>query len=143
MSIFPFISQDEVVETTELPIYKEYAYDFEENKLKTTNGQTYLVEKNEAIKIWIYKSIKSERFRYLAYSEVYGCEVDTLIGKVRNDILYSEIKRFIIEALMINPYIEELNNFVFSNIKSTVFVNFECTTVYGTFHYTWEMEASY
>ncbi len=95
------------------------------------DGQTYLVEGNEALRIWIFKALDTERFRYTAYDSDYGSEIDTLIGAVNSSVILPELKRFIIEALMVNPYIEELSNFQFEQSGSGVRVEFDCTTVYG------------
>lgn len=138
MSIFPFLNTDITAAVTEeLPVFKEYAYDFENNCLKRRNGNTYLVEKNEALKIWIYKALTTERFRYLAYTNSFGNEVHTLIGFTMNsEITYSELRRFIVEALMVNPYIEELANFRFEKQTSSgVSAYFDVTTVYGEMTY--------
>mgnify|MGYP000870730798 CR=1 FL=1 len=137
MSIFPFMDAD-VTNTAskELEIYKEYAYDFENNCLKLRNGTTYLVEKNEALKIWIYKALITERFRYLAYTSGFGNEAHTLIGRSMNsEITFSELRRFIVESLMVNPYIEELENFTFEKSGSALKANFDCNTVYGTIEF--------
>lgn len=134
MSIFPFIDPDALRQegSTELPLFQEYAYDFENNRLLLKNGQTYLVEGNEALRIWIFKALTTERFRYTAYDSDFGSEIDTLIGSpLHGDIAKSELKRFITEALMVNPYIEELGNFQISQTGSGVTVEFDCTTVYG------------
>lgn len=133
MSVFPFISPEAVsVSNKELPLFMEYAYDYESNCLMLRNGSTYLVEGNEALKIWIYHALMTERFRYTALSSAYGSEVDTLIGlSLSSDITYSELRRFIIEALMVNPYIEELSDFKFTKAQSSVSVEFNCSTVYG------------
>ena len=55
MSIFPFISPEilESGQASELPMFREYAYDFENNRLLLRDGNTYLVEGNEALRIWI------------------------------------------------------------------------------------------
>ncbi len=53
-------------------------------------------------------------------------------------MILPELKRFIIEALMVNPYIEELSNFQFEQSGSGVRVEFDCTTVYGKDQITWE-----
>ena len=49
MSIFPFVSPEvlESSESSELPMFREYAYDFENNCLLLRDGNTYLVEGNE------------------------------------------------------------------------------------------------
>jgi len=136
-SIFPFISTSSVTDqipVQELPIFQEYAYDFEQNCLLTgDDGLPYLVEKNEALKIWIHKALSTERFRYTAYDADYGSETDTLTGKNYNtDIIHSELKRMIVETLMCNPYIEELNNWKFEAERNRVRITFDVTTVYGT-----------
>ena len=110
MSIFPFISPEvlESSESSELPMFREYAYDFENNCLLLRDGNTYLVEGNEALRIWIFKALTTERFRYTAYDGAFGSEIHTLIcSGLHSEIVTSELKRFIIEALMVNPYIEQ------------------------------------
>ena len=64
MSIFPFISPEilESGQASELPMFREYAYDFENNRLLLRDGNTYLVEGNEALRIWIFKALSTERF---------------------------------------------------------------------------------
>lgn len=137
MSIFPFIHTDPVDEVeplSELPLYKEYAYDYEHNRLKLdAHNQTYLVTGNDALKIWIYKALKTERFQCLAYTDQYGNESQSLLGTaIDQDIAYVEIKRFIIEALMFNDYIKEIRGFVFERLHSGVKATFEVITIYGT-----------
>lgn len=136
MSVFPFIDADaiETPASEELPLLKEYAYDFEKNELLLDkDGRTYMVEKNEALKIWIYKALRTSRFRYVAHSAAYGEEwQDQLVGRsMDGDIVILELERFIIEALMVNPYIKRLDNFVFDTSTSGVSVSFDCTSIYG------------
>ena len=133
MSIFPFISPEmlENGQVSELPMFREYAYDFENNCLLLRDGNTYLVEGNEALRIWIFKELTTERFRYTAYDSAFGSEIHTLIGSSsHSDIVKSELKRFIIEALMVNPYISEISDFTFTQAKSGLQVEFTCTTIY-------------
>lgn len=139
MSVFPFISPS-VLSTSssaELPLFREYAYDFEHNRLLLRNGNTYLVEGNEALKIWVHKVLSTARFRYIAYDASYGSELDTLKGTPLNDaVAQSEVKRMMIEALMCNPYIKELDSFTFAASGSRLSVTFNCTTVYGAISVT-------
>lgn len=137
MSIFPFIdaaNTDANITTEELPMLKEYAYDYETNELLLDeNGCTYLVEGNEALRIWIFKALITERFHYTAYSHAFGSEFqDQLAGRSMNgDIVKLEMERFIVEALMVNPYIKRLDNFVFENTFAGMIVSFDCTSIYG------------
>lgn len=136
MSIFPFIdsANTDTEAGNELPMLKEYAYDFEKNELLLDEeGCTYLVEGNEALRIWIFKALLTERCHYTAYSFAFGSEIqDQVIGQSMNvEIVKLEIERFIIEALMVNPYIKRLDNFVFENTSTGMIVSFDCTSVYG------------
>ena len=144
MSIFPFItptSSDAGENTASLPMFREYAYDYENNCLLLRDGNTYLVEGNEALRIWIFKALATERFRYTAYDAAFGSEIETLPGKsLNNEIANSELKRFITEAIMVNPYIVELSNFQFTQSLSGTTVSFDCETVYGQEHFTWQSE---
>jgi len=140
VSVFPFINPESLVEQQEqaLPMFREYAYDFENNTLLLRDGNTYLIEGNPALRIWIYKALSTERFHYVAYDAAFGSEIHTLVGKVINsDILQSEIKRFIVETLMVNPYITELSNFVFEKSGGGLVVEFDCDTIYGRDTITW------
>ncbi len=129
MSIFPFIDSTSTSTETndELPMLKEYAYDFEKNELLLDEGgRTYMVEGNEALRIWIFTALFTERCHYTAYSFAFGSEIqDQVIGHSMNvEIVKLEIERFIIEALMVNPYIKRLDNFVFENtFFKTVFAD--------------------
>ena len=68
-------------ETLKVPL--ELDYDFDKNDFRyDSNGQHIIVSGNDALKIWIYKALMTERFRYLAYSWQYGLEVRPYIGKV-------------------------------------------------------------
>lgn len=139
-SIFPFIDPVSASEElpqehqSSLPMAREYAYDFEHNQLKTINGRTYLVEGNDAIKVWVYKALQTVRYAHLAYSNDYGNEAHSLIGSaLSREILQAELKRFIVEALMVNPYITEVGSFEFEISGSKVVISFICKTIYGEF----------
>ena len=137
MSIFPFIDATSASTeiTDELPMLKEYAYDFEQNELLLdAEGKTYLVEGNEALRIWIFKALLTERCHYTAYSFAFGSEIqDQVIGQSMNpEVVKLEIERFIIEALMVNPYIKRLDNFVFESTSTGMTVSLDFTSVYGS-----------
>ncbi len=125
--------QTEVTQTFELPVFKELAFDFETGQLKKIGGRHYYVEKNEAIKVWIWKSLFTSRFTYLAYSTDYGNEIYTLIGRyLAKELLYSELKRMLEEALLCNPYITSLSDFQVEQKGSKVECVFAVNTVYGS-----------
>ena len=133
MSIFPFITYEEEHKLNEpLPLYREVAWDFVTNDIKLRNGSPLIVEGNEAIKVWCYKALKTERFLYSIYSWEFGTELYELTGKPYSKALIeSEAIRYIKEALLVNEYILDVNvsnvGFDGSKLTATAIV----TTVYG------------
>lgn len=141
MGVFPFINPNLVSEPSkELPMFREYAYDFENQRLKLKDGKTYLVEGNEALRVWIYFALGTARYRYMAYDRAFGSEIeDKLIGQpLGDDVTQMELERYITEALMCNPYIQELSDFDFELLQSRIRVSFQCRTVYGTDRFIYE-----
>ena len=54
---FPFTGTNTIATEEDLPLYKEYAWDFDTDKFIYDNaGNHVLGEGNEAIKVWIYKA---------------------------------------------------------------------------------------
>lgn len=136
MSVFPFTSAAVLPSDTKeiLPVFRELAYDFDRNCLKRRGGRPYLIEKDEALQIWIYKALRTRRFIWPAYSHAYGAQLEDAIG-ISNvkEIVESEVRRYITECLMVCPYIQELSAFTFFRTGDKLTVTFEVTTVYGRF----------
>lgn len=134
-SEFPFIGAMRDVATDDMPIFQEYAWDFERDCfLYDVNGRHILLSGNPALEVWIYKALKTERFEYLAYSWQYGIELKPFIGKVMGvQERYSELRRVITECLMVNPYIKSIDSFSITpeSRAELVRVHITLTTVYG------------
>lgn len=133
MSYFPFVENIEVEEVeNDLPIYSEIAWDFKENVPIVENGEFKKVYENEAIKVWCCKALLVPRYDYSIYSFDYGSELMDLIGKAYSKSLTKvEAKRYIEEALLINPYITEVEITDVSFIDDKLTVNISLETVYG------------
>ena len=123
MSIFPFISSYGGINLEQnkvFPLYKEVAWDFDKDFPILQNGTFKIVEGNEAIKVWVYKAILTQRYNHSIYSWDYGSEIESLIGKPYTPALTkAEAKRYIKEALEINPYILEID-IVDINFKDSI-----------------------
>lgn len=134
-SEFPFIGAMRDIVAGDLPLFQEYAWDFERDCfLYDVNGRHILLTGNPALEVWIYKALKTERFEYLAYSWQYGIELKPFIGKVMGvQERYSELRRVITECLMVNPYIRSIDSFSITpeNRAELVRVHITLTTVYG------------
>ena len=120
MSLFPFVSYEEnIAENNPLPPYREVG-----KGLK-------IVEGNEAIKIWIYKALQTPRYQYEIYSWDYGSELMDLIGKAyTKGLTQSEASRYIKEALLINPYILDVNVISTSFDGDVLSANVRVKTIY-------------
>ena len=121
-------------EVEEMSIFKEYAIDFKTGEYIKEGNDIKVLEKNEALKVWIFKALKTERFRYTeVYSDNYGSELETNIGtiyqkSVKDVLMINQIR----DTLLVNPYILECYNFEISNEDEYVpQITFNVKTVYG------------
>lgn len=133
-TIFPFLGYTEKTDvTTELPLFKELAFDFETDSIILSDGKPLEVEGDKALEIWIYKALLTERFKYTGYNHDYGSELITLVGySMSPDIAELEIDRFIRECLGVNPYIIDIQNMVVVASGSLAIATFDVLTVYNT-----------
>ncbi|MCZ1090860.1 DUF2634 domain-containing protein [Clostridioides difficile] len=134
-TIFPFIGvpQDYILpKTEELPILREVAWNFEKDEPVVENGDFKIVEGNEAIKVWVYKCIKTNRYEHEVYSWDYGTELSELIGqKYSKGLTESEASRYIKESLLVNPYILDVNISNTKFIDDLLSVDIVINTTYG------------
>ena len=131
---FPFVGGGNIESIhQELPLFVEYDWDFEHNTFKHDSlGNRIMVAANDALKVWVYKALMTERNQYLAYSNRYGIELKPFVGKVMSiGERYSELKRVIIECLMVNPYIKSVDSVEFEEVQDKVEWFITLTTIYG------------
>lgn len=132
---FPFVTGTRSSDEEKLPLFKEYAWDFYNDSFKLDgNGQMILLEGDEALKVWIIKTLRTERYRHLAYSWRYGLSMYKLINKVMAvGERRSELRRYITESLMANPYIKAVKSieFVETNHGRNLEINILINTIYG------------
>lgn len=121
-------------ETEEMPIFKEYAIDFKTGEYIKEENDIKLLEKNDALKVWIFKALKTERFRYTdVHSNEYGSELENNIGTiyhktVKDALMINQIR----DTLLVNPYITECYNFEISNEEEYIpQITFNIRTIYG------------
>lgn len=128
-----FLEQTET-EAEEMPTFKEYAIDFKTGEYIKEENDIKILDKNEALKVWIFKALKTERFRYMdVHSDDYGSELETNIGtiyqkSVKDALMINQIR----DTLLVNPYILECYNFEISNEEEYVpQITFNVKTIYG------------
>lgn len=137
MSIFPFMNIEDIesnIENSidELPMYYEVGWDYIKDEPFIENNEFVIVEGNNAIKVWIYKAIKTVRYQYPIYSWDYGCEISSLIGqKYTKGLTKSEAERYIKEAILINPYITDVKIIDINFSEDILSVSIQVDTIYG------------
>ena len=116
----------------ELPIFREVLIDFETGAPVMNNGNFIIVEKNEALKVWGWKALNTERYRYPGYSWNYGTEFEALISLgLSSEAMKEELKRQAEGVLKSNPYITGVKNIDFEVDESYIKFSFSLITIYG------------
>ncbi|MDU6361342.1 MAG: DUF2634 domain-containing protein [Clostridiales bacterium] len=127
MSLFPFMNKREESLLTTPTLHKEYDFDFATGQL---TGKT--LEGKEALKVWIYKTLLTKRYRYLIYSWDYGQDLEEIIGQdYEKGLIVSEVERRIKDCLLINDKIKSCTNFNIQLINDQLNVEFKVNTIYG------------
>ena len=107
---------------------KEYGIDF-------TTGQLTgkIVEGLEAIKVWIWLCMHTERFRHAIYSADYGTSLEQYIGHVLSEeYINTDCESEISDALLINEYIESIEDFEVVRNSDSLNISFRVVTKFGS-----------
>lgn len=115
-----------------LPLAREVAWDFDADRPIFRRGEPVIVTGLDAVMVWCWNALKTERFRYRHHSRAYGNEMERLIGQTfTGDLKRSEAARYFREALEPNPYVTAVENVtaVFSGDELTVTGTVK--TIYG------------
>lgn len=123
-------------ETAELPLYTEWAMDWDTGAFALRNGRPYTVTGTEALRIWVKCALHPEsmRFAYTAHTHDYGNELSALLGGVTDQgILESRLRQSIRETLLVSPYIVTVDGFSFRKSGSCVEADFTVRTIYEEF----------
>lgn len=106
---------------------KTFLYDFEKGDFVIKDGRLIEVEGKEAIKIWIEKVFRTERFKYEIYKEnEYGTTIKKLIQgrKLPQFFLQSELKRQIEESIQKHEEIDRIEEFRTEHNLTTLLISF-------------------
>ena len=131
MSILPSFMQTQIADRAQtasvIEIPKEYGIDFTTGQL---TGQ--IVEGIEAIKVWIWNCLHTQRFRYPIYSWDYGADLEQYIGQsVTEEFLNADCEDEIREALLINPNITDIDDFEVTFYNGSLSISFTAVTKFG------------
>ena len=107
---------------------KEYGIDFQTGQL---TGK--IVEGLEAIKVWIWLCMHTERFRHAIYSADYGTSLEQYIGHMLSEeYINTDCESEISDALLINEYIESVEDFEAVRNYDSLNISFRVVTKFGS-----------
>lgn len=144
----PFIAMQQTDSSTSessLPRLREFAWDFENDRfLFDAQGNFREVEENEALKVWIYKALKTQRYRYESYrhgiidaDSDYGVDLEKYIGDTNNAVNAGYISEEVRSCLAVNPYIKSIDSIeVSERKKDKLAIDVVLTSIYGTMETT-------
>lgn len=136
MDLFELL-KEEKTETTvnNLHLFKEMAIDFNTGEIITEHNEIKMLTGKEALNVWIWKALTTDRNRYKAYSPSFGNELNKEIGfvysrEIKEQLIINEIT----ECLLVNPYITNVYDFELSYKENDVMlsVKFKIDSIYGT-----------
>lgn len=134
MSIFPIISPPDSGggRTQALPLCREVAWDFANDVPIFRGGQPVVVTEKEALKVWIWRALRTPRFKYEIYTWAYGSEFESLLGQAYSDsVKTAEAPRYLRECLLVNPYITAVKDISVAFKDARLTVKGTAVTVYG------------
>lgn len=115
-----------------LPLYRDVQMDFERGCPVWAGGEPVFVTGLEAVLGWAWRAIDTARYRFSVFSWSYGCELEALVGQpYRADTKRSEAERYVREALLVSPYIREVQVTGTAFEGSAIHIAVDLTTVYG------------
>ncbi len=115
-----------------LPLYRDVQMDYARGCPVWAGGAPVFVTGLEAVRGWAWRAIDTARYRFSVFSWSFGCELEALVGQpYRADTKRSEAERYVREALLVSPYIREVQVTETVLEGSAVHIAVDLTTVYG------------
>nr|WP_293995639.1 DUF2634 domain-containing protein [uncultured Fusobacterium sp.] len=132
---FNIFLEEQKENTNNLPLFMEYAIDFETGEYITDEktNDIKILTGNEALKVWCFKALKTERNRYGFHTDSYGTDLfehpGTIYQKsVKDALMINQIQ----DTLLVNPYILECYDFkIFNDVEDIPLITFKIKTIYG------------
>lgn len=131
-SIFPSITPMAQSSADGLPLCRDVKWDFEENQPVFRGGSPVFVTGLEAVLSWAARALQVVRYRHVMYSRDYGSEVESLLGQAYSgELTAAESRRYVREALVIYPYITDVEDIEVAFEGDTLHIRGTLKTVYG------------
>ena len=124
MSIFPILGDSAQASSEARPLYRDILCD--------NTGMPVFVSGTEALKIWAVTALRTVRYQHAVYSNQFGCELQTLVGQqYSDDLKTAEAPRMVREALLTNPYIQDVTDISVEFTGTVLMVSAKIQSIYG------------
>ncbi|WP_430884299.1 DUF2634 domain-containing protein [Fusibacter sp. JL216-2] len=108
----------------------EIAWDFKANQPIIVDGEIQIVEGLEALRVWIEKALRTERFKWPIYKWTYGAEVEKILETgMTGSALNQALKQSLVDALIYHPQVSHVGGFRFNTKQDRLEIEFEVKTV--------------
>jgi len=134
--IFPDWDTVSAESAAELPLYRDWAVDWERGCFALRDGKPYLISGAKALKNWVRCALHAQSVRhwFSAHSADYGNQFAELVGEsMDRGILENRLRKEIRETLLVSPYLTGVDGFAFTRTGAAVTVRFTVHTVYDAF----------
>lgn len=142
MSILPELAELEFISTQQAPstdLGKTFLFDFQAGEFVLRDGKLVQVEQREALKVWIEKVLRTEKFRFKVYEkgnaqDQYGVTIEDLVfgHNYPQSFLESELRREISSALTKHPMIQSISNWKIVKDNPVLNVSFKVNLADGS-----------
>lgn len=107
---------------------KEWDVNFDTGQFNGT-----IVSGTRAVEVWIWKCLRTKRFRHAIYSWDYGSELENYIGQaVSQEYIDTDVRLAISDALLINPQIDSITDWSGTQDGDKLNLSFMVNTAYGS-----------
>ena len=131
MNIFPMM-QPQTLAVRQLPLCREVAWDFKEDKPLFQGGEPVLVERERAVLTWAWKALHTQRYLHPMYTWNYGNQLGDLVGQhYTEELKQAEARRYVEECLLQNPYIKAVGDISVAFAEDRLRVGCTIETIYG------------
>lgn len=130
-ALFPMFSAPQG-RTEGLPLYRDVQMDYERGCPIWSGGAPVFVTGLEAVRGWAWRAVDTARYRFSVFDWSFGCELEELVGQpYQENTKRSEAERYVREALLVSPYIREVQVTGVELAGSTLHIAADMDTVYG------------
>ena len=116
---------------------KSPQFDFTTGDFVVKDGKVATVTGLESLKLWIQKTLKTEKNKYKIYNtnnvEKYGVSLlEIITSKQPISYIQAQVQTIVTEALTKNSDIKSVTNFIFVRDKRLLNCTFSVNTIYGS-----------